>query len=785
MSLHEKGAAETGAVEKSPGGKSADGRGRLRIRVEGTVQGVGFRPFVHELAGTYGLSGFVGNDASGVFAEVEGDAAALARFVGDLGGRAAPSLAVVERVVTEPLPPRGDRGFRIVPSDGTGSPAALVSPDTATCDACLAETFAPDGRRAGYAFTNCTRCGPRFTIVRDVPYDRCATTMDAFAMCDACAREYGDDRDRRFHAQPVCCPDCGPALRAAGADGRPVPGDPVGAAARWLLDGRIVAVKGLGGYHLAALADAEDAVARLRAGKRREHKPFAVMAPDLDGARALVHADAAAEGLLVSPARPIVLAPRRRGARVAAAVAPGNRELGVLLPYTPLHHLLAARLARPIVLTSGNVADEPIVTDDGEALRRLAGVADGFLLHDRRIHARADDSVVRSFRGRALPVRRSRGFVPAPLRTPWAFPRPVLACGAELKNTFCVARAHHAFLSPHIGDLENYETLASYREGIEHFCRLFGVRPEVVAHDLHPEYLSTKYAHELDGVDLVGVQHHHAHIASCLADNGTDGPVIGIAFDGLGFGDDGTLWGGELLVADLAGYRRAGHLEAVPMPGGAAAVREPWRMAAAYLAAAFGEHAPWLPVAGRHRDRWADVVRMARSGTNAPPTSSAGRLFDAVAAIAGVRDTAGYEGQAAIELQQAADPHERAAYRAAVTDDLVIRGTDLVRGAVDDVLAGAGAGAVAARFHNGLAWAAVRAVRLLRDRTGLDTVALSGGVFQNVLLLERVVSGLEDSGFRVLTHSRVPPNDGGVALGQAVVAAARDREGIARDAAAS
>ncbi|MBE1532179.1 carbamoyltransferase HypF [Actinomadura algeriensis] len=762
---------------------SVDGaRERVRIRVEGTVQGVGFRPFVHELAGTYGLSGFVGNDASGVFAEAEGDASALARFVGDLGGRA-PSLAVVERVVTESLPPLGDRGFRIVPSDAAAAPAALVSPDTATCGDCLAEIRDPDGRRHAYAFTNCTRCGPRFTIVRNVPYDRCNTTMAAFAMCDACAREYGDECDRRFHAQPVCCPACGPALRTAGADGRPAPGDPVETAARWLLDGRIVAVKGLGGYHLAALADHEDAVARLRARKHREHKPFAVMAPDPAGARALVDLDAAAAALLVSPARPIVLAARRHGARVAAAVAPGNRELGVLLPYTPLHHLLAGRLARPIVLTSGNVADEPIVTGDAEALRRLAGIADGFVLHDRRIETRADDSVVRSFRGRALPVRRSRGFVPAPLRTPWEFPRPVLACGAELKNTFCVARAHHAFLSHHIGDLENYETLRSYQEGIEHFCRLFGVRPEVVVHDLHPEYLSTKYALELGGVELIGVQHHHAHIASCLADNGTDGPVIGIAFDGLGYGDDGTLWGGELLVADLAGYRRAGHLEAVPMPGGAAAVREPWRMAAAYLTAAFGEHVPWLGVVRRNRERWANVARMALAGTNAPLTSSAGRLFDAVAAIAGVRDTAGYEGQAAIELQQAADPHERAAYRATVTGDVVIRGTDLVRAAVDDALAGRGAGTIAARFHNGLAWAAVRAARLLRDRTGLDTVALSGGVFQNVLLLERLVSGLEDSGFRVLTHSHVPPNDGGIALGQAVVAAARERS--ARDAAAS
>ena len=772
-------------------------RERIRIRVEGVVQGVGFRPFVHALAGRYGLAGFVGNDAEGVFAEAEGDPSALARFVDDIGGRA-PALAVVERVTVERLTPgprtapggrdgrghrdgRNETGFRIVPSTAAAAPSALVSPDTATCGDCLAELADPRDRRFRYAFTNCTQCGPRFTIVTAVPYDRPNTTMAGFAMCAACAGEYRDPADRRFHAQPVCCPACGPEpvlLERGGGPAVARGAEAVTAAAERLRAGGIVAVKGLGGYHLAALAADGRAVAALRARKHREEKPFAVMAPDLAGAEDLVRLDAASAELLTGPARPIVLLPRRANAPVADAVAPGNRELGVMLPYTPVHHLLLGDLAAPIVLTSGNLSDEPIAYRDGDALERLSGLADAFLTHDRPIHVRTDDSVVRAFRGRPYPLRRSRGLVPAPVRVPWRFPRPVLACGAELKNTFCVAKGDRAFLSHHIGDLENHETLRSFTEGIEHFCRLFGIRPEVVVHDLHPEYLSTKYALEREGAELLGVQHHHAHIASCLADNGEAGPVIGVAFDGLGFGDDGTLWGGEFLVADLAGYRRAGHLEAVPMPGGAAAVREPWRMAAAYLQAAYGDDRPDLEVERRNRDRWPGVAALARSGVNAPPTSSAGRLFDAVAAIAGVRDRVAYEGQAAIELEQRADRGERGAYPAAVTGAgtaLVVRGTDLVRGAVDDVRAGAGADLVAARFHNGLAHAVVEAVRAVRERSGLETAALSGGVFQNMLLLERVVAGLEDAGFRVLVHSRVPANDGGIALGQAVIAAARDR----------
>src|SRR5215216_6516055 len=757
---------------------------RARVRVEGIVQGVGFRPFVHALAGRLGLAGLVGNDAGGVFVEVEGAAETVERFLEALATEA-PPLAVIERLTATPLAPTGGHGFAIAPSQAGGERQTLVSPDTATCANCLRELADPADRRYRYPFINCTNCGPRFTIVRDVPYDRPATTMATFEMCADCAREYSDPADRRFHAQPVCCPACGPALALLDREGRPAAGDPLAEAAARLRAGAVVADKGLGGYHLAADAASEPAVAALRARKHREDKPFAVMVADLDGARALGEVGPAEAAMLASPRRPIVLLRRRLPegrAAVAASVAPGNRSLGVMLPYTPLHHLLLATVGRPIVLTSGNVSDEPIAHRDADALERLGGIADWFLAHDRPIHVRADDSVVRAFRGRELPLRRSRGFAPQPLGLPWPFPRHVLACGAELKHTFCLAKDGHAFVSHHIGDLENYETFRSFTEGVEHFRRLFAVTPQVVAHDLHPEYLSTKYAVELDGVELEGVQHHHAHVAACLADNGEPGPVIGIAFDGLGFGADGTIWGGELLVADLEGFRRAGHLEVMPMPGGAAAIREPWRMAAAWLDATFGGQVPErLAVVGRNRDRWERVLALARSGTASPLTSSAGRLFDAVAAILGVRDAVNYEGQAAVELEQLADPGEPDAYPARVAaagfggGPLRLAGTDLICAVVEDLEAGVAAPLVAARFHNGLAAATVAACQALREKSGLGTVALSGGVFQNMLLLERTVAGLERTGFRALVHSRVPPNDGGISLGQTAVAAARLR----------
>jgi hydrogenase maturation protein HypF len=760
---------------------------RTAVRVEGIVQGVGFRPFVYSLAASLGLGGLVGNDSDGVFAEVEGPPEAVEKFLLALE-RDAPPLARIERITTAAMPLRGSTSFSIALSESGPERRTLVSADTATCTDCLAELTDPGDRRFGYPFINCTNCGPRFTIVRDVPYDRLLTTMASFVMCDRCAAEYHDPADRRFHAQPTCCPACGPRLSLLDRDGTELSGQPLTAAAGLLRQGMVLAVKGLGGYHLAVDASSEEAAAALRARKHREDKPFAVMVADVPEASRLCEVDEAAATLLASSRRPIVLLPRRPGAGVAPSVAPGNRQLGVMLPYTPLHHLLVQDAGHPIVLTSGNISDEPIVYRDGDAAERLGEIADGYLTHDRAIQVRTDDSVVRAFRGREALVRRSRGYVPEPIRVHTRFGRPVLACGAELKNTFCLAKGNHAFISHHIGDLENAETLQSFTEGIEHFRRLFDITPEVIAHDLHPEYLSTKYA--LDLADrgiaaLVGVQHHHAHIASCLADNGEDGPVIGVAFDGTGFGTDGTIWGGEFLIADLAGFVRGAHLAPVPMPGGAAAIRQPWRMAAAYLHDAYPDGAS-LDVVRRNQRHWSQVLTMARRGVNSPVTSSAGRLFDAVAAILGVRDEINYEGQAAVELEQLADPAERGAYRAAITTDgapgegaaggpLLIAGRDLVRAVADDLAAGTSTNVIAARFHNGVAGLITQACVLLRERHGLSDVALSGGVFQNLLLLHAAVGKLEQHGFRVLVHSRVPCNDGGISLGQAVIAAAVDR----------
>ena len=748
---------------------------RTRIRVEGVVQGVGFRPFVHALATRYGLGGLVGNDTAGVFIEIEGAQADVRAFRSALD-REAPPLAVIERVTTDIVPPRGDTEFVIAPSAPGGERQTLIAPDSATCGDCLRELYDPRDRRYRYPFVNCTNCGPRFTIIRDVPYDRPFTTMAGFAMCADCAREYHDPADRRFHAQPVCCPACGPTLSLTAAEGSPVVGDPLSTTAELLRAGSVLAIKGLGGYHLAADATCEAAVVALRSRKHRADKPFALMVPDLDGARRLGVVDQVAARLLTGAARPIVMLPRVPGAATAESVAPGNHFLGVMLPYTPLHHLLLRELGRPIVLTSGNVSDEPIAYTDTDAFDRLAPIADAFLAHDRAIHTRTDDSVTRVWRGREYPIRRSRGYVPRPLPMPLRFRRPVLACGAELKNTFCVGKDRRAFLSHHIGDLENYETYRSFTQGITHFRRLFDVDPVLVAHDLHPEYLSTKYAHELDGVELLGIQHHHAHIAACLADNGETGQVIGVAFDGLGLGTDATIWGGEFLVADLASFTRHGHLATVPLPGGTAAIKEPWRMAAAHLDAAFEGAAPETAVWHRNAQRWDSVLAVARAGVNSPLTSSAGRLFDAVAAIVGVRDAINYEGQAAVELEQLADRTETRGYAVGLSDTapFEVRSTDLIRAVVSDLDRKVPVSTVAARFHRGVAAAIVAGAERVRQETGLETVALSGGVFQNLLLLDSTVDLLEREGFRVLTHHRVPTNDGGLSLGQAAIAGASD-----------
>jgi hydrogenase maturation protein HypF len=765
---------------------------RVRARVQGVVQGVGFRPFVYRLACEEQLGGFVLNDERGVVLEVDGRADAVESFLARLA-RESPPLAVVERVDCDRLASTGERDFRIVESVSGGEADALVSSDAATCDDCLVELRDPGDRRFRYPFVNCTNCGPRFTIVRGVPYDRPATTMASFTMCDACRREYDDPADRRFHAQPNACPVCGPSAKLLDGTGAPIaiaaPDDAVRAAARRLAAGAVLAVKGIGGYHLACDAANGVAVAELRARKRREDRPFALMVRNEAAADELVELGDVERTLLVSGARPIVLAPRRPGAPVACSVAPAVSELGVMLPYAPLHHLLLADLAElgveALVLTSGNVSDEPIAFRDGDALCRLQPIADGFLVHDRPIETRTDDSVVRGValaRGRRpLTLRRSRGYVPASIELPVAARRPLLACGGQLKATFCVARGFRAWVSHHIGDLEQYPALLAYRQGVEHFERLFALRPELVAHDLHPDYASTALALELDGVQLTGVQHHHAHLAACLAEYGLEEPAVGAIYDGSGYGTDGTIWGGEILVGDLVGFERAASLRAVRMPGGARAVHEPWRMACAWLAAAGGGR-PRLPdaLAGAvGAERWQAVASVGESASVSPATTSMGRLFDAVASLCGLRAQVSYEGQAAVELE-ACTGHQGVggAYDLPLADDedgrRVLDARATVGAVAADVAAGVPVSVVARRFHEGVAQATAAACAEAAAAHGLETAVLSGGVFQNRILLERTSALLTATGLRVLVPERLPPNDGGIAFGQAAVAAARD-----------
>jgi len=706
---------------------------RRRFRVVGVVQGVGFRPFVFGLAQRHRLDGFVLNDGEGVVIEAEGDAPALAAFEAALQTDA-PALASVESVFAESLPLRGGAGFSIVASAAIGR-SALIPPDVATCDDCLRELFDPSDRRYRYPFINCTQCGPRFTIVTAVPYDRPNTTMARFPLCSDCRREYEDPSDRRFHAEPIACPACGPRLSM-----------PLDEAVGLLRAGAILAVKGLGGYHLACNAASEEAVARARARKHREDKPFAVMTTSPDDLVALSDEE---RGLLRSPARPIVLARRLADAPVAPSVAPGTSWLGVMLPYTPLHHLLLADFAGPLVMTSGNRSDEPIAHEDAEARERLTGIADAFLAHDRPIHRRCEDSVIRA----GFAIRRSRGYVPAALPLPVSAPRPIVAAGAELKSTFCVARRGAAFLSPHLGDLDSDLAYRAYVSDLELYLEMLDVRPDVIAHDLHPEYLATKWALEQDA-ELVAVQHHHAHAAACLAEHGERGPALALVFDGTGYGTDETLWGGELLRADLCEFERLAHLDPVPLPGGEAAIREPWRVAAAYLERA-GRPVPWA--------RWS-VVRESLK-VNAPLSSGMGRLFDAVAAILGVRERVTYEGQAAIELEQLAGETVAAPYPWRFGD-----GATLVGAVHDDIAAGRPREEIAAAFHEAVASAAAAACA---EAEAPRTVVLSGGSFQNVRLLGSTVSRLETLGFRVLSHRRVPPNDAGISYGQAAVAASR------------
>jgi hydrogenase maturation protein HypF len=750
-------------------------RRRARARVEGTVQGVGFRPYVHRLAGELGLAGYVLNDAHGVLLEVEGEAGAVEEFLARLGPEA-PPLAVIERVGVSEGATLGDGDFVIRASPRGEIPDAAVTPDSATCGACLSELFDPSDRRYRYPFINCTNCGPRFTIVRGVPYDRPLTTMAGFAMCARCRSEYEDPGDRRFHAQPNACPACGPSVSLLDATGVRIDvADPVRAAASALREGRIVAVKGIGGFHLACRADAESVVSRLRARKHREDKPFALMSASLADAEALIRLGEAEVQLLSGPERPIVLAPRLPGARVAPSVAPGASELGVMLPYSPLHHLLLADSGCTLVMTSGNVSDEPIAFEDEEAEVRLGAIADLLIVHDRPIETRTDDSVVRVVaEDRPLFLRRSRGYVPAPLPLPRPARRPLLACGAELKNTFCVAKGGRAWVGHHIGDLQNYETLRSFTRGIDHFQDLFAVEPELVAHDLHPEYLSTKYALERPGVELVGVQHHHAHLAAVLAEHGEPGLAVGAIFDGTGLGSDGTIWGGELLLGDVSSFRRVGSLWPVRLPGGERAIREPWRMACAWALTSGISDVPARLMPSVPPSSWAQIRHLAETGVAAPVTSSMGRLFDAVAALCGIRPKVNYEGQAAIELEAACDSGEPGSYPIELVargELLLIDPRETIRSLTRDLAAGTAVPTVATRFHRGIAQATVAACSELAEAAGVDRVVLAGGVFQNRRLLEAVMAGLEQHGLGVLVPQRLPIGDGGISYGQAAVAA--------------
>ncbi len=758
---------------------------RQHIRVQGIVQGVGFRPFVYRLATDLGLSGFVRNDGAGVTIEVEGRAQELDRFRAALTAEA-PPLSHIESLTVEPLAPSGGSTFAIIESDTQQARNTLISPDVALCADCLTELLDPADRRYRYPFINCTNCGPRFTIVLDTPYDRQQTTMRTFRLCPQCAAEYSDPRNRRFHAQPNACPDCGPRLTlidlAAGTTMRDDPG--LRETVKLLTDGALVAVKGLGGYHLVCDALNAQAVTSLRQRKQREAKPFAVMVPDLDMARQLCAVSETEAELLTSRRRPIVLLRQKPDTPLAPDLAPRYDTLGVMLPYTPLHVLLLHDFAaqrgvnRPLalVMTSANISDEPIVYRDDDAQERLAPVADYILTHDRPIHIRCDDSVVRVAAEKTQFFRRSRGFVPEPIHLSQSFPVPLLAVGGYLKNTFCLGKDQHAFVSQHIGDLENLETFTAFTEGIEHFERLFDIQPEAVAYDLHPDYLATKYALNLD-LPQIGVQHHHAHIASVMAEHGLNHPLIGIAADGTGYGTDGTVWGGEILIADLKQFERAAHLIPVPLPGGEQAVRQPWRMAAVYLQQAYGDDFLDLDipfVRQIDQTRWRPLAQMIERRLNSPLTSSMGRLFDAAAALITLRNQALYEGQAAIELEMLAQPSDQA-YPFALIDgtptQIDLRPT--FRALVADIRSGIEVALMAGRFHRTVAETLVAVCERVRRQTGLNEAALSGGVFQNRLLFEQTLALLQGAGFQTYSNEQVPPNDGGLSLGQAAVAAAR------------
>ncbi len=761
---------------------------RKRLHVQGVVQGVGFRPFIYNLARKLSLNGYVLNSSSGVEIEIEGGQSAIEAFLGQLR-TSSPPLSRIERIRSSDLDPYGYKDFSIRQSVSEEGQFGLVPPDVGTCADCWEDAGDTENRRFGYPFTNCTNCGPRYTIIQDLPYDRPATTMSPFQMCAHCKSEYEDPGNRRFHAQPNACPQCGPTLSLIQSNFFLSPpkqprafesSAPIVHNARQLLrEGNIVAVKGLGGFLLACDARNDAAVKNLRLRKKRSDKPFALMAPDIESIEQFCFVSEDDRQALLSPRRPIVILPRRSEANFSPAVAPGNNTLGVMLPYTPLHYLLFSDSPEEsseflaLIMTSGNISEEPIVTSNEEALTRLTAVADWLLLHNRGIYMRVDDSVVRVVEEQERVLRRSRGFVPNPidLRMPCA---EILACGAELKNTFCLTKDHYAILSQHIGDLQNYETLVFFKETLANLKKLFRVEPTAVAYDMHPNYLTSKFALQLPVDRKIPVQHHHAHIASCMAENHLRGKVIGVAFDGTGYGLDGQIWGGEFLVADYSGFDRWAHLRYVPLPGGDAAVRQPWRMGLSYLRDTFGDAVPELP------HLWQAVPEKQRSIVKAMlarniqtvQTSSCGRLFDAVASLLGLRHDVNFEGQAAIELEMIASSGVEGHYGFDIPDGLPAQ-LDfrlMIEEIVRDLARHKSVGDIAARFHNTIAIATAEVCSRIRDSEKISRVCLSGGTFQNVYLQQRAVEGLRKHKFEVYLHASVPANDGGISLGQAVIA---------------
>jgi hydrogenase maturation protein HypF len=753
-----------------------------RISVRGVVQGVGFRPFVYQLAARHNLRGWVCNTSEDVRIEVEGDDKDIEQFVKDLREQAPPMSRIEDIKITTGTPVNYDK-FEIRESVAETDKYQLVSPDIATCPDCLKEIIDPKDRRYRYPFTNCTNCGPRFTIIKDIPYDRPNTTMQSFKMCPACQQEYNDPLNRRFHAQPNACPVCGPKLELVNAKGKAAACDDIMTKTAALLkEGKIVAIKGLGGFLLACDATSKRAVNRLRQRKNRPAKPLAIMIKDIDEIKRHCEVNKEEESLLKSPGSPIVLVKWKSESKITQAAAPGLKYLGVMLPYTPLHHLLLSEVGLPLVMTSGNLSEEPIARDNDESLRRLGNIADYFLMHNRDIYARYDDSVMIVERDLPRFMRRARGYAPYPIHLPYQS-RQILGCGAEEKNTFCLTRDNYAFVSQHIGDMENMETLEHYVNTMGLYQQLFRIEPEIVAHDMHPEYLPTKYAKELaakEGLKLCGVQHHHAHIASCLADNGVKGPVIGVALDGTGYGTDGNIWGGEFMVADYKSFKRAAYLEYLPLAGGALAIKKPYRTAIGYMLALGIELDKHLPFLKQVNTGEITIIKnQVEKGFNAPLTSSMGRLFDTAAALSGVRGITEYEAQAAIELEmvayEAPDETGRYPFSQDKREGISVIGVrDLLKAIIKDILEKTPQSVIATRFHNTVAQMIMKTCQSITKESGIKRVALSGGVFQNRLLLRKTVPLLESAGFEVYTHRQVPCNDGGIALGQVVVANANN-----------